>query len=80
MLGTTITVQTLDGSQEVKVPAGVQPSTFLRMKGKGVPRLGQPGERGCHYVKVTVEVPHSLNEEDQKLLEELRTEHSDQNS
>jgi len=37
MLGTTVEVPTLDDPVTLKVPAGTQPSTTMRVRGRGVP-------------------------------------------
>lgn len=69
-LGAEITVQTLDGEQQVKVPAGTQTGTVFRLKGQGVPVLGGRG-RGDLFVAVTVVTPTTLTREQRKLLEQL---------
>ncbi|MBI1922087.1 MAG: J domain-containing protein [Geobacter sp.] len=69
-LGTSLDVETLDGVKRVRVPAGIQPGTKVRLKGLGVPRLGGNG-RGDFYVMVTVKVPTRLTEAQHKLVEEL---------
>lgn len=66
-LGTDIKVPTIDGDVTYKVPAGTQPGTVFRLKGKGVPRVNSTG-RGDHYVKVIVDVPKSLNLEQEEAL------------
>ena len=66
-LGTDIKVPTIDGDVTYKVPAGTQPGTVFRLKGKGVPRVNSAG-RGDHYVKVIVDVPKSLNAEQEEAL------------
>lgn len=73
MLGTTLNVKTIDGDAEIKVPAGTQPETRMRIRGRGVPKLGKPNERGDHYVTIKVTVPRSLNSEQTKLVQELKT-------
>lgn len=69
-LGAKLTVPTLDGEEEIKVPAGTQPGTTFRLKGKGIPRLRGRG-RGDQFVKVKVTIPTSLTREQRRLLEEL---------
>lgn len=66
-LGTEIKVPTVDGDVTYKIPAGTQPGTVFRLKGKGVPRVNSAG-RGDHYVKVIVDVPKSLNEKQREAL------------
>ena len=41
MLGTTVEVPTLDEPVTLKVPAGTQPSTTMRVRGRGVPASGK---------------------------------------
>lgn len=66
-LGTTIEVETLDGVQQVNVPAGTQPGTEIRLRGKGIPRLRAAG-RGDHLVRIDVTIPKELTEEERALL------------
>ncbi|MGL4774081.1 MAG: molecular chaperone DnaJ [Clostridium sp.] len=66
-LGTEITVPTVDGDVKYTVPSGTQSGTLFRLKGKGVPRVNSQG-RGDQYVKVTVEIPKSLNEKQKEAL------------
>jgi curved DNA-binding protein len=70
-LGTSLDVPTLDGDKRIKVPAGIQPGTKIRLKGCGVKPLGS-NAKGDLYVKVSVHVPESLNAEQKKLVEEMR--------
>ena len=70
-LGITVAVPTPHGGEErLTVPAGVQSGTVLRMKGKGLPRLGQNGT-GDLNVRVHVWTPQNLTTEQRRLLEEL---------
>lgn len=71
ILGTTIKVPTVDGMVDLKIPAGTQPSTTLVMAKKGVPFLGKPNIRGDQLVRVQVEIPKHLSNEERKLIEEL---------
>lgn len=57
--GGAVRVPTLDGSIEVKVPAGTQPGRTLRVRGKGVARRTQPA--GDLYVHVEVALPEALD-------------------
>lgn len=69
-LGAEVEVPTLDGSAPLKVPAGCQPGTVIRLKGKGIPHLNGRG-RGDQLVSVDVVTPGSLNKEQRRLFEEL---------
>ena len=69
-LGGDISVPTLDGNVEMKIPAGTQSGKTFRLKGKGMPSLrGQ--YRGEQYVKVMIEVPRKLTNEQRELLEQF---------
>jgi molecular chaperone DnaJ len=69
-LGTDIKVKTLDGEEDLKVPAGTQTGTVFRIKGKGMPKLGGRG-KGDLFVAVTLVTPKTLTKEQRKLLEQL---------
>jgi len=73
VLGTTIEVPTLQESKQVKVPAGIQNNTKLRLRGYGIPHFGKPG-KGDQLVHITVAVPRDLNAQQRKLFEELARE------
>ena len=66
-LGTDIDVPTLQGRSKLTVPAGTQPGTVLRMRGIGLPRLDGYGV-GNQLVRIQVEVPCKLGEEQEALL------------
>lgn len=70
MLGTTVSVSTLDGEQEVEVPPGTQPGWEHTIRGAGLPRLGG-GRRGAQRVVFEVVVPTNLGEEQRELVERL---------
>lgn len=72
-LGSDVEVPTLDGKGKLRVPAGTQPGTTLRIKGKGIPRRAGIG-RGDQRVEVTVEVPTALSDRQRALVEELAKE------
>ncbi len=69
-LGAEIKVKTLDGEEDLKVPAGTQTGTVFRVKSKGMPALGGKG-RGDLFVAVTLITPKTLTKEQRKLLEQL---------
>ncbi|MCL2777022.1 MAG: molecular chaperone DnaJ [Polyangiaceae bacterium] len=72
-LGAEISVPTLDGKGKLRVPAGTQPGTTLRIKGKGMPRRAGIG-RGDQRVDVNIDVPTSLTDRQRELLAELAKE------
>ena len=69
-LGTSLDVPTLEGDKRIKVAAGIQPGTKIRLKGCGLKPLGS-NYKGDLYVKISVHVPEDLNGEQKKLVEEL---------
>jgi curved DNA-binding protein len=69
-LGTTLDVTTPEGIKRIKVPAGIQPGTKIRLAGLGFPHLGRSG-RGDFFVRIGVMVPEQLTAPQRTLLVEL---------
>jgi molecular chaperone DnaJ len=69
-LGMTVSIPTPYGEEQVKIPPGTQTATILRLKGKGLPHLGQGGKGDLH-VRVHVWTPETLTEEQARLFQEL---------
>jgi molecular chaperone DnaJ len=69
-LGTTVSVPTLDGEEQIDVPAGTQPGTVVTLRGRGMPAIGRRG-RGDQQVVLNVVVPRNLTERQRELLAEL---------
>ena len=67
-LGAEIEVPTIDGNVTYNVPAGTQPGTTFRLRGKGVQKLQREG-RGDQFVKVFVEVPRNLSKKQKEALQ-----------
>ena len=70
-LGTKLTLPTLDGDEELVVPAGVQHGREFVLRGRGVPRLAASGRsrgRGDLRARISVEVPTDLTSEQRDLL------------
>ncbi|HEY0278411.1 MAG TPA: molecular chaperone DnaJ [Solirubrobacterales bacterium] len=70
MLGTTVTVATLDGEREIELEAGVQPGHEETLRGAGLPRLGGR-KRGDQRIVVEVVVPTNLSDEQRETVERL---------
>ena len=70
-LGASVKVPTLEGEAEVVVPQGTETGDLIRLKGQGVPHLGNRRQRGDQLVAIVVSTPKSLTPEQQHLLEEL---------
>lgn len=72
-LGCKLVVPTLEGTEKIKVDAGSQPNTIIKLKGKGVPYINSRG-RGDQYVRIVVNIPKNINKHQKKLLEEFQNE------
>lgn len=79
VLGDTFEVETVQGKVKVKVPPGTQPGSLVRLKGKGMAKMGEIGplrprseaSHGDHYVRVNLNVPKNPSKQERQLYEEL---------
>ena len=71
MSGETVEVETLDGTDEIEIPAGTQPGAETSLKGKGLPQLGTSKRRGNHRFVFNVVIPANLSEAQLELVNEL---------
>lgn len=71
ILGRTIEVPTLNGRANLKVPAGSQPGTTFKLRGKGLPNLQGYGH-GNQYVHLSARFPKQLSEKERSLIEEIQ--------
>jgi molecular chaperone DnaJ len=71
LLGGEYKIETLDGTIDLKVPAGITHGELLRVKERGVPT--ERG-RGDFMVKIQILMPKKLSKKAEKLVEELRGE------
>lgn len=69
VLGATLNVPTLDGSVNVKVPAGTQPGQQLRIREKGLPMPNNL--KGNLIVEIDIKIPTDLSPGTRKLWEQL---------
>jgi len=69
VFGGEVTVPTVEGQAVLKVPAGTQPETQFRLRGRGFPPPGGSA-RGDEIVTVHVEIPRSLSAHERELLRE----------
>ena len=77
-LGAEITVPTLDGRVKFKIHEGTQPNDEFKLGGKGIQRLNGAG-RGDQYVKVVIEVPRNLSNEQKSLLKQFDSSTGEKN-
>jgi molecular chaperone DnaJ len=70
LLGAEIEVPTVNGRVNMKIPAGTQPGTLLRLKGKGISSI-KSSKTGDQFVKINIEIPRHLTPQQRKLIEEF---------
>ena len=63
-------VETIDKPVKIRIPAGTQPGTLIRLRGQGVPHVRGNG-RGDAYVKIQMKIPTHVTHEQRELLEKL---------
>ncbi len=73
-LGAEVEVETLHGSEKLKIPAGTQTHTVFKIRGRGMPAATGSTQYGDQYVRVVVEVPKRLTERQRELLMEFAHE------
>ncbi|RCV50568.1 molecular chaperone DnaJ [Marinitenerispora sediminis] len=75
-LGASLTIETLDGNEEIDLRPGTNSGHVITLDGRGTRHLNAPG-RGDLLIRVNVETPNKLDEEQEALLRkfaELRGE------
>jgi molecular chaperone DnaJ len=77
-LGTTVSVPTLDGDEEIEVEAGTQPGTVVTLRGFGMPQIGR-SRRGDQQVVLNVVIPRNLDDRQRELLDELASSLGERN-
>ena len=70
-LGTTVSLETLDGPETLTVKPGTQSGTRLTLRARGVPHLSRGVGRGDLFVHLMVETPERLDDDQERLLREL---------
>jgi molecular chaperone DnaJ len=69
-LGAQLAYETLDGAEELAIPAGTETGEVIRLKGKGVPHLQGRG-RGDLLVELVIATPAGLSNEEEELLRQF---------
>ncbi|MCK4281467.1 MAG: molecular chaperone DnaJ, partial [Candidatus Lokiarchaeota archaeon] len=73
ILGDKIKVKTFDHKnkkiveEDLRIPSGTQSNTEFRFKKRGVPHL-YDRDRGDHYIRIIVEIPKNISEDQKELL------------
>ena len=70
-LGVNISVETVDGKEQLDIPAGTQSGSDFKLSDRGVPFLNGKG-RGDHIVRIIVETPKKLSKKQKQILEEFK--------
>ncbi len=73
VFGDKIEAQTIHGSVKLKISAGIQSGTILRIKGKGIDGERRFG-KGDHLVEIQIETPDKISRKQKDLIEELSKE------
>lgn len=73
-LGASINVPTIEGKVAVKVPAGSNTGTQLRLRGRGI-QAGKGGQRGDQYVRLVVVLPKEIDAELKAAIESAAERH-----
>jgi len=71
VLGTHIVVPTFEKKIDVKIPAGTQPDTVLRLKDQGLPAYNE-NIKGDIKIRIQVHIPEKLSVKQKELFEQLK--------
>ena len=71
VLGGQATVITPSGNVVLTIPEGTQPGQTFRLAGRGLPQLKNPQAHGDLYVRLKVQIPRNLSENQRRLFEQL---------
>ncbi|MPM43907.1 Chaperone protein DnaJ [bioreactor metagenome] len=73
VLGDSVQVNTLDGKVKYDIPAGTQPGTIFKLKGRGIAILNGHG-KGDQMIRVMVDVPKNLSAHQRELIRQFESE------
>ena len=71
ILGGEITITTLSGKIMLTIPPGTQPDQVFRVSGRGMPHMKDPQTHGDLFVKVKIQIPQRLTQQQKQLFEQL---------
>jgi curved DNA-binding protein len=71
ILGGEITINTLSGKIMLTIPPGTQPDQVFRVSGRGMPHMKDPQTHGDLFVKVKIQIPQRLTQQQKQLFEQL---------
>lgn len=73
LLGGEQVVETLSGPVKINIKPETQNGTRLRLRGKGFPVYKKEGEFGDLYLRLTVQLPQRLTNQEKELIQQLAT-------
>jgi curved DNA-binding protein len=68
--GGKVSIDTLDGTVELKIPAGTKSGQHLRLKGLGLSQEG--GSRGSFYAVIRIALPEDMSTRQKELITEMK--------
>ncbi|HYW34486.1 MAG TPA: J domain-containing protein [Balneolaceae bacterium] len=71
VLGGETTVSTLGGKAKLNIPAGTSSGKLFKLKGLGMPAFKKPSQKGDLFVRIQIEVPENLSDEERELFQKL---------
>jgi len=74
LLGGSVSVNGLGGEMRLTIPPLTQNGRTFRLRGRGMPELRNPKQRGDLYAKIKVVLPQSLSDRQRELVEQLAAE------
>ncbi|MFI3114640.1 MAG: molecular chaperone DnaJ [Clostridia bacterium] len=78
VLGDEIVVHTIHGKVKYTIPEGTATGTVFRLRSKGIPNLNGRGH-GDHFIRVNIEVPKKLTNEQKEIIKKFDNSLSDDN-
>jgi molecular chaperone DnaJ len=68
--GGTVEVPTLNGTKQIRIPAGTHDGALQRLRGEGPPKLSGRGRGDMHY-RLRIDIPKSLTKEQREAIDQL---------
>jgi len=72
ILGTTLSVPTVNGEKDVVIKPGTKTDSIIRLRGEGVPPLRSYDSNGDQYIHLDVKIPESLTAEEKAMLRKIK--------
>lgn len=79
-LGAEIDIPTLDGTEKYTIAEGTQSGTMFTLRGRGIPYVNSPRQKGNLYLTVNVEVPKNLSSKQKEILRNFASESKESNN